>query len=141
MHGYITISIGQYFYNIYYDEPWVNILCHRNMTPPTIKHLFGNYQMDIYCDACMNHTPSHNHMNWQTFYSIYYYKHFKAVSRTWTKQNFFHEIGPQKNTGIDTSVNKICPLSSVSLIRRSFTGKKVLWHNNNIINPLARSRF
>ncbi len=23
--------------------------------------------MDIYYDACMNHTPSHNHINWQFF--------------------------------------------------------------------------
>ena len=45
---------------------------YRNMTP-TVKHLFGNYQMDIYNDACMCHTLSHNHLNWQFLFTIYYY--------------------------------------------------------------------
>ena len=46
--------------------------------PSTVKHLFGVYQMDIYCDACMNHALLHNHINWQIFLttfvvmSIYY---------------------------------------------------------------------
>ena len=64
----------QIFYNIDYYEPRVNILYHRNMTPLTVKYVFGNYQMDIYCNACTNHTPSHNLINCQIFYNIDYYE-------------------------------------------------------------------
>ena len=53
--------------NIY---PWVILNLGHQINK--IKHyffvLFGNYQMDIYYDACMNHTPSHNHINWQFFF-------------------------------------------------------------------------
>ena len=45
----------------------VNILYYRNMTSPTVKYLFDNYQMDIYCNAGTNHKPSHNLINCQLF--------------------------------------------------------------------------
>ena len=46
----------------------------------------------------------------------------KAVSRMWPKQNIFH-VG-HKIHWCWCKCHKICPLSSVSLKSRSFTGKK-----------------
>ena len=54
------------------NKPRVNILYHRNMTPHC-KTFTWWLSKEIYCDACMNHTWSHSHINWQTFYNNYYY--------------------------------------------------------------------
>ena len=70
----------------------VNILYHRNMTPPTVKYLLGNYQMDIYCNACTNHKPSHNIINCQIFYNIDYYEPWVNIlcHRKMTPPTLFH---------------------------------------------------
>ena len=47
-----------------------------------------------------------------------------TVSRTWTKQNVFHEIGHKIKYWCWCKWQTICSLSSVCLKRRSFTGKK-----------------
>ena len=89
-------SFYQSFTVYSYSEPRVNILYHRNM-PPTVKHVFGNFQMDIYCDLCMNHILLYNQLTLGTiFEAIQIRRHpsfplHKAVSST--KHNVSHEIG------------------------------------------------
>ena len=142
-----NLIICQIFYNIDYYEPRVNILCHRNMTSPTVKYLLGNYQMDIYCNACTNHKPSHNLINCQIFYNIDYYEpqvnilcHRKMtlLPPCFIYLRQFAECFPwnwtQNKILVLVQVSTNMPIEHCQFKKEIFNWKTVLWHNNNIIN-------
>ena len=59
----------------------------------------------------------------------------KAVSRMWPKQNIFHEIGHKiKHWCCWCKCQKNMPTEHCQFEKEIFHWKKILWHNNNIIN-------
>ena len=84
-------------------------------------------------------------------YNIYYYEprvnilHYrnmtpttsfhlpKAVSRTWTKQNVFHEIGNKIKYWCWCKCQQNMPTEQCQFEKEIFHWRKILWHNSSII--------